>query len=188
MLLIASCGVVPAAAQVQVRTPLAGSYALPAPGMTFDGAGPSATPPASSFLSPSPLALTPIPVLVLSAAATETRKPGEFTQAPSWFDASRLTFEALVKSEVGGTAVMRYGWRSQYELTVYAFPGNPSVTFREYASNPMGHPKRTFEASLNTAAARAEAARIIRAVQARSPVEAKYQIALEAVLAFLDGK
>lgn len=187
MLLIASCGAVPAAAQVQVRLSLPGSYALPAPGLTFDGAGPSVTPPVAAFLTPSPLALTPIPVLLLSAAATETRKPGDFTGAPSWFDASRLSFDAVVKSEGGGTAVMRYGWRSGFEMTVYAFPGSASVSFKEYASNPLGHPKRSFEASLDTKAARAEAAKIIRAVQARNPVEARYQLALESVLSFLDN-
>ena len=83
---------------------------------------------------------------------------------------------------------MRYGWRSQYEMTVFAFPGNPSVAFTEYSSNPMGHPKQAFEASLNTAAARQEAAKILRAVQARHPLENRHQAILEKVLAFLDGR
>lgn len=159
-----------------------------APNLSFDGATPLMTP----ALMPIPLSLipTPVPVLMpaLSAASIETRSMNEFSRVPSWFDASRLSFDALFKAEGGGTVVMRYGWRSQYEMTVFAFPGGASVAFTEYAASPMDHPKQSFEASLETPAARKAAAKIIRDVQARKPVEDKYKAVLEKVLAFLDGR
>lgn len=111
----------------------------------------------------------------------------EFSQAPAWFDASQLKFDAIVKSETGGTAVLRYGWRSQYEMSVFAFPGSASISFKEYSANPMSHPKQSFDATLETAAARKAAAKILRDAQARNPVSGKDKAALDKILAFLDG-
>lgn len=121
-------------------------------------------------------------------AALAVQGPNEFSQAPAWFDASRLKFDAIVESGTGGTAVLRYGWRSQYEMSVFAFPGGPSISFKEYSANPMGSPKRSFNATLETAAARKAAANILRAAQARSPVSGKDKAALDEILAFLDGQ
>lgn len=182
LLLAATFAAVPAAAQVRLRAPGTGPSALVTPGLSFDGAAPM---PAAT---PVPLALIAVPIPRLSAASRQSRVPEEFSRAPSWFDVDRLTFDALIKAEGGGTVVMRYGWRSQHEMTVFAFPGGPSVAFKEYASNPMDRPKRAFEASLQTTAARREAANIIRAVQARRPVADQDQAVLTAVLAFLDGR
>lgn len=120
-------------------------------------------------------------------AALVAQGPNEFAQAPDWFDVSQLKFDALVKSGTGGTAVLRYGWRSQYEMSVFAFHGGASISFKEYSSNPMGHPKRSFEASLETAAARKAAAKILRAAQSRNPVTGADNVALDEMLAFLNG-
>ncbi|MBI2788855.1 MAG: hypothetical protein HYX59_09255 [Elusimicrobia bacterium] len=121
------------------------------------------------------------------AAALDTGGPGEFSRAPAWIDPARLKFAALVKAGAGGTAVMRYGWRSQYEMSVFAFPDSPSVSFKEYAAGPMDPAKRSMDASLRTAAARKAAAAILRAVHERGPVAGKDKDALDAILAFLDG-
>lgn len=120
-------------------------------------------------------------------AALAAQSPSEFAQAPAWFDASQLKFDAIVRSGTGGTAVLRYGWRSQYEMSVFAFPGSPSISFKEHSSNPMGHPKRSFDATLETAAARKAAAKILRAAQAKHPVSGKDKAALDDILAFLEG-
>jgi len=120
------------------------------------------------------------------AAALAAQGPNEFSQAPAWFDASKLKFDALIKSGTSGTAVLRYGWRDQYEMSVFAFPGNPSVSFKEYSSNPMGHPKQSFDATLETAAARKATAKILRAAQMRNPVTGNDKITLDAILAFLE--
>ncbi len=120
-------------------------------------------------------------------AASAPENPGEFSRAPAWFDVSKLKFDALVKSGTGGTAVLRYGWRNQYEMSVFAFPGSPSVSFKEYSTNPMGHPKQSFDATLETAAARKAAAKLLRAAQSRNPVSGKDEAALDEILAFLEG-
>lgn len=120
----------------------------------------------------------------LSAALTP-ESSNEFSQAPPWFDASQLKFDALVKSGTGGTAVMRYGWRNQLEMSVFVFPGSASVSFKEYSANPMGKPKQSLEASLQKAPSRAMAAQILRAVQARNPVSGKDKATLDAILALL---
>ncbi len=122
---------------------------------------------------------------MLSAEAATLGSPGEFSGAPAWFDVSELTFDALVKSENGGTAVMRYGGRNQFEMSVFAFPGDASVSFKEYSANPMGKPKRSFDAPLQTTAARAAAAKILRAVQAKHPIAGKDKAVLDAMLALL---
>jgi hypothetical protein len=110
---------------------------------------------------------------------------GEFSGAPAWFDVSKLKFDALVKSGTGGTAVLRYGWRSQFEMSVFAFPGDASVSFKEYSTNPMDRPKQSFDASLQKAASRAAAAKILRAVQAKNPVAGKDKATLDAMLTLL---
>ena len=122
------------------------------------------------------------------SAALTADSSNEFSRAPAWFDASQLKFDALVKSGTGATAVLRYGWRSQYEMSVFAFPGSASISFKEYSSNPMGHPKQSFDATLETMAARQAAAKILRAAQARNPVSGKDKVALDEMLIFLDGK
>jgi len=141
---------------------------------------------------PADILLHGIPVdsaALQKAASFASQGPDEFSQAPAWFDVAQLKFDALMKSAGGGgIAILRYGWRSQYEMSVFAFPGNPSVSFKEYAANPMGHPKQSMDASLETAAARKEAAIILRAVQASRPVAGKDKAALDAILAFLEGK
>lgn len=120
------------------------------------------------------------------SAALTPDSSNEFSQAPAWFDASQLKFDAIVKSGAGGTAVLRYGWRSQYEMSVFAFPGSPSISFKEYSANPMGHPKQSFNAALETPAARKAAAKILRAAQARNPIGGKDKAALDEILAFLE--
>ncbi len=125
---------------------------------------------------------TPVSPVVLDA-----KGQNEFTQAPGWFDVSKLKFDAVIKSGAGGIAVLRYGWRSQYEMSVFAFPGGESISFKEYPASPMGNPKQSFEAALETAAARKEAAKILRAAQARNPVSGKDKATLDAILAFLEG-
>lgn len=124
-----------------------------------------------------------------SAAAPESSN--EFSQAPAWFDTAQVKFASLIKAGTGGaggTAVLRYGWRSQYDLVVFASPGNPSILFREYALNPMAPPKQSFDATLETAAARKAAAKILRAAQERNPVSGKDMAALDEILAFLEGR
>lgn len=69
------------------------------------------------------------------SAALTPESSNEFSQAPAWFDVSKLKFDALVKSGTGGTAVMRYGRRNQFEMSVSAFPGDESVSFKEYSTN-----------------------------------------------------
>lgn len=118
-------------------------------------------------------------------AALVAQGPNEFAQAPDWFDVSQLKFDALVKSGTGGTAVLRYGWRKQFEMSVFVFPGSASVSFKEYSANPMGKPKQSLEASLQKAPSRAMAAQILRAVQARNPVSGKDKATLDAILALL---
>ncbi|MEQ1917797.1 MAG: hypothetical protein ABL955_01245 [Elusimicrobiota bacterium] len=125
---------------------------------------------------------TPVNPAVLAAQGQN-----EFTQAPDWFDVSKLKFDAVIKSGAGGIAVLRYGWRSQYEMSVFAFPGGESISFKEYPASPMGNPKQSFEATLGTAAARKAAAKILRASQARNPVSGKDKATLDAILAFLEG-
>jgi hypothetical protein len=138
----------------------------------FENSAPSS--PEALAVSAQPAALTP-------------QSSNEFSQAPAWFDVSKLKFDALVKSGTGGTAVLRYGWRSQYEMSVFAFPGDASVSFKEYSTNPMGHPKQSFDATLETAPGRKAAAKILRAAQARNPVSGKDKAALDEILTFLDG-
>lgn len=125
---------------------------------------------------------TPIDPVTLTAQGKN-----EFTQAPGWFDVSKLKFDAVIKSGTGGIAVMRYGWRSQYEMSVFAFPGGESISFKEYPASPMGNPKQSFEAALQTAAARKAAAKILRAAQGRNPVSGKDKATLDAILGFLEG-
>lgn len=122
------------------------------------------------------------------AAAGTPVNPVEFSGAPSWFDIAKLKFEAFASAETGGTAVLRYGWRNQYEMSVFAFPGSPSISFKEYSTNPMGHPKQSFDATLETPAARKAAAKILRAVQANNPVSGKDKAVLDKILTFLDGQ
>ena len=122
-----------------------------------------------------------------AAAAMDAGAPHEFSLAPAWFDAAQLKFDAIAKSGTGGTAVLRYGWRNQYEMSVFAFPGNPSISFKEYSANPMGHPKQSLDATLETPAARKAAATIIRAAQMRNPVAGNDKVALDEILAFLEG-
>mgnify|MGYP001613019079 FL=1 len=182
----------PAAAQTTPRASVSGMNSIAGLGASFDGARLDSTPillPNVAVLNP--LAPTPgIPVELLrpiSASPASAASSNEFSQAPAWFDASQLKFDALVKSGTGGTAVLRYGWRSQYEMSVFAFPGSPSISFKEYSSNPMGHPKQSFDATLETAAARKAAAKILRAAQARNPVTGADKVALDEILAFLQG-
>jgi len=120
-------------------------------------------------------------------ASIAAQGQNEFTQAPAWFDASQLKFDALVKSGTGGAAVLRYGWRSQYEMSVFAFPGGASISFKEYSSNPMGSPKRSFDAALETTPGRKAAAKLLRAAQARNPVTGNDKAALDEILAFLEA-
>ena len=120
-------------------------------------------------------------------AALAAQGPNEFSQAPAWFEVSQLKFDALIKSGTGGTAVLRYGWRSQYEMSVFAFPGSASISFKEHAANPLGSPKRSFEAALETATGRKAAAKLLRDAQERNPVSGKDKAALDEILAFLEG-
>ncbi|MEK7857678.1 MAG: hypothetical protein AAB320_00930 [Elusimicrobiota bacterium] len=119
-------------------------------------------------------------------AALAAQRQNEFAQAPAWFDVSKLKLDAVIKSGAGGIAVLRYGWRSQYEMTVFAFPGGESISFKEYPASPMGNPKQSFDATLETAAARKAAAQILRAAQARNPVSGKDKTTLDQILAFLE--
>lgn len=122
-------------------------------------------------------------------AASAQENANEFSRVPAWLDASRLKFEALMKaSGGGGIAVLRYGWRGQYEMSVFAFAGSPSVSFREYSADPMGRPTRSLDATLETAPARRAAAAMLRAAQERHPVSGKDKAALDDVLAFLDAE
>ena len=132
--------------------------------------------------------LTKTHALKTASTALNAGSPAEFSGSPSWFDAAQLKFDAIVKSGTGGTAVLRYGWRNQYEMSVFVFPGSASVSFKEYSANPMGHPKQSFDALLETPAARKAAAKILRAVQERNPVAGKDKAALDEILASLDGK
>ncbi|MBI5245874.1 MAG: hypothetical protein HY923_01735 [Elusimicrobia bacterium] len=138
------------------------------------------------FENSAPTSHESLAVSARSAAVTPDSS-NEFAQAPAWFDVSQLKFDALVKSGTGGTAVLRYGWRSRYEMSVFAFPGSASISFKEYSANPMGHPKQSFDATLETKAARKAAAKILRGAQARNPVSGKDKAALDEILAFLDG-
>ena len=122
------------------------------------------------------------PVSALSAKA-----PAEFSRAPSWIDTSELKFDILTKSGSNATAVLRYKkfLGAQFEMTVYAYPGAASISFKQYKSNPMSDPENFLNASLETAASRAEAAKILRDVQRRHPVEGKDKATLDAILMFL---
>lgn len=138
------------------------------------------------FENPAPASLEAPSVSGMPAASAAPAAPGEFSRVPAWFDVSKLKFTALLPLPGGGgTAVMRYGRRDQFEMTVFAFPGDASVSFKEYPANPMGKPKRSLEASLQQAPSRAMAAQILRAVQARNPVSGKDKAALDAILASL---
>jgi hypothetical protein len=200
MMLIAS----PAAPQTTVRAPASGVSAITGLGASFDGARfgatpvPAAVPPALAINIPvaaaKPIEGSPLSVLLddsadmtQKTAALAAKSQNEFTQAPAWFDISKVKFDAVIKSGAGGIAVLRYGWRSQYEMSVFAFPGGESISFKEYPASPMGNPKQSFEAALETAAARKAAANILRAAQARSPVHGKDKATLDAILAFLEG-
>lgn len=192
----------PAAAQTVTRAHLSGANAISALGASFDGARFEAAPLRIPALSAPTLAATPTPTLVRPApsspealaasarpAALSPESANEFSRIPAWLDASLLKFDALMKSSGGGgIAILRYGWRSQYEMSVFAFPGSPSISFREYSADPMGRPKRSFDATLETAPARRAAAAILRAAQERQPVSGKDKAALDDILAFLDGK
>lgn len=120
-------------------------------------------------------------------AKTRALQSAEFTRTPDWFDDSRLKFDGLVKSGAGGIAILRYGWRDQYELGVFAFPGGPSISFKEHSANPMGAPKRSYSAKLETPAARKAAASLLRAAQRRQPVSGNDKAVLDDILAFLEG-
>ena len=121
------------------------------------------------------------------SAAFNPAGPDEFSRVPSWFDPSRLNFDALIKSGTGGIAVLRYGWRSQFEMSVFAFPGGDSISFKEYPASPMGNPKQSFEATLETAPARKAVAKILRAAQASNPVAGKDKTVIDDILAYLGG-
>lgn len=202
LLLAAILAAAPAAAQTRLRVPVSGLYAVPGLGASFDGARVGATPMLMPTLSPdmrmpaldrlfdnsasaSPEALA---VPVMPAAPVHTDDAREFSQAPAWFDASQLKFGALIHGAAGGTAILRYGWRSQYEMAVFAYPASPSILFKEHALNPMAPAKQSFEAALATPAARKAAAKILRAVLAKDPVSGKDKAVLDEVLAFLDGE
>lgn len=187
IILAAMCAAAPAAAQVRLQAPAPGLAPIIVPGLSFDGASPLMTP----ALAPAPLVATPAPGLiapVLPAPSVHMGEPGEASLVPSWIDARKLSFDALMPAGGGGgIAVLRYGWRGQYEMGVFAFPGNQSVSFREHSSNPMGSPVRAHEARLKSAAARREIAKILREANARNPVAEKDRAALAAILAILEG-
>lgn len=141
----------------------------------------------SLFENSAPSSPEALAVSALPAAALAPQGRNEFSQAPAWFDVSKAKFDAVIKSGAGGIAVLRYGWRSQYEMSVFAFPGGESISFKEYPASPMGNPMQSFEATLETAAARKAAAKLLHAAQARNPVSGKDKAALDAILAFLEG-
>lgn len=112
----------------------------------------------------------------------------EFSQAPAWFNTSQLKFDAIIKSNAGRIAVLRYGWRDQFEMSVFAFPGGgSSISFKEYSTNLMGNPKQSLNAALDTTAGRKAAAKLLRAAQAINPVSGEDKAALDEILAFLEG-
>ena len=122
-----------------------------------------------------------------SVSALSAKAPAEFSRAPSWIDTSALKFDILTQSGSNATAVLRYKefFGPQFEMTVYAYPGAASISFKKYKSNPMSDPEESLNASLETAASRAEAAKILRDVQRRHPVEGKDKVTLDNILMLL---
>lgn len=147
------------------------------PVISFDGG--------AGFQAPVPLiAATPTLVPVLSAPSIQMDAAS--TVIPAWIDAAKLKFEHLSSTGRGNVAVLRHGWRGQFELAVFDFADDLSVSFKEHSSNPMGNPARRKDAFLTARVDRLAIAKILRDADKRNPVKDSERPALTEILNSLE--